>query len=322
LANHAQRPVNCSNCGAALFGPYCAQCGQHAHESVRSLGALLYDVWHLAVHVDGRFWKSMYTLFLWPGRLTKEYFEDHRARFIPPVRLYLVISVLFFAFVASTPPPAGHHPSPAVAAAPKAASAAKSFAPGENKIIDDDDENDDNPDATDEGINDFVQGFSDCKNMHFPWVWLAHRMHEVCERYDDNIALPVEQNLYHNLPRMMIVFTPLVAVAMLLIYRDPRRYYVEHLVFSLHNHAAIFLIWIFIGLLRFIGKQVHSNWLGEWALVLGMLYTLWYMYESMRVFYSQVRFLTFSKMMFMYFVYFSVLSLMGFATFFISELTA
>jgi Protein of unknown function (DUF3667) len=333
LAKHANLPVNCGNCGAALAGPYCAQCGQHAHESVRSISALVHDAWHLATHVDGRFWKSIYFLFLRPGNLTKEYFEDHRARYIPPVRLYLVISVLFFAFVASTPHPSGHHPPPAVAAAPNAgsaepakaapaASAAKSFSPGEDKLVDDDDEKDDKPDATDAGINDFVQGFSDCKDMHYPWVWLAHRMHEVCERYDNNIAQPVEQNLYHNLPRMMIVFAPLVAVAMLLIYWFPRRYYVEHVVFFLHNHAAIFLIWIFVVLLRFIGKQAHWNWLGTWAFVLGMLYMLWYVYKSMRVFYSQGRFLTFSKMMFMYVVYFSVLSVTALATFLISVLTA
>ena len=294
------------------------------------MSALLNDVWHLAIHVDGRFWKSIYFLFLRPGHLTKEYFADHRARFIRPVRLYLVISVVFFAFVASTPHPAAHHPAPAIATAPMAGDSAssrpaigtKSFAPGEDRVIDNDDENDDKPDAADEDINNFVQRFSDCNNMHFPWVWLAHRMHEVCERYDNNIALPVEQNLYHNLPRMMIVIGPLVAVAMLLIYWSPRRYYVEHVVFFLHNHAAIFLIWIFIVLLQFIGKQMQSNWLGKGAFVLGVLYMLWYVYESMRVFYSQRRLLTISKMAFMSIVYVSVLSLLGLATFFVSELTA
>jgi len=330
LAKHAQLPVSCGDCGATLAGAYCAQCGQHAHESARSISALLRDAWHLATHVDDRFWKSIYFLFLRPGHLTKEYFLDHRARFIAPVRLYLMISALFFAFVASAPHPAGHHPTPGVAAAPKAGvtesrqagSVANSFIPGEDKLIDDDDENDDKPDATDEEINNFVQGFSDCSNMHYPWAWLAHRMHEVCERYDDNIALPVEQNLYHNLPRMMIVFAPLLAVAMLLIYWFPRRYYVEHVVFFLHNHAALFLIWIFIVLLRFVGKQVQLSWLAKGAFVLGVLYILWYVYRSMRVFYSQGRFLTLGKMTFMAVVYVAVLSLMGFATFFISELTA
>jgi hypothetical protein len=330
LAERAQLPVNCGDCGARLAGPYCAQCGQHAHEAVRSMSALLHDAWRLATHIDGRFWKSIYFLFLRPGHLTKEYFADHRVRFMPPLRLYLMISVLFFAFVASTPHPAGHHPAPAVAVAAnaggaessKSRSATKSFAPSEDKIIDDDDESDDKLDAIDQDINNFVQGFSDCKNMHYPWVWLAHRMHEVCERYDDNIGLAVEQNLYHNLPRMMIVFAPLVAVAMLLIYRSPRRYYVEHVLFFLHNHAAIFLIWIFIALSRFIGKQVQLNWLGKGAFLLGISYMLWYVYEAMRVFYSQGRFLTLIKLLFMSVVYVSVLSLMGLATFFISELTA
>jgi hypothetical protein len=68
--------ANCGNCGSALTGPFCAQCGQHAHESARSVAALFHDAWHLATHVDDRLWKTLYTLLLHPGVLTKEYFAD------------------------------------------------------------------------------------------------------------------------------------------------------------------------------------------------------------------------------------------------------
>src|ERR1700685_2980782 len=87
----------CSNCGAALTGPYCAACGQHAHRSARSVAVLLHDAWHVMTHIDGRFWQTMYMLLLQPGRLTQEYFAERRARYLPPVRLYLVISLVFFA---------------------------------------------------------------------------------------------------------------------------------------------------------------------------------------------------------------------------------
>src|ERR1700684_52380 len=95
--------TECGNCGATLMGPYCFDCGQHRHESARSVSALFEDAWHVATHVDGRFWQTLYILLFKPGKLTKEYFAERRARYLPPVRLYLVLSVLFFAFGLATP---------------------------------------------------------------------------------------------------------------------------------------------------------------------------------------------------------------------------
>src|SRR5476649_493318 len=93
----------CANCGAALSGPFCSVCGQHAHESARAVGVLFHDAWHVVTHIDGRFWRTMSTLLLHPGRLTQDYFAERRARYLPPVRVYLVLSVLFFALGARGP---------------------------------------------------------------------------------------------------------------------------------------------------------------------------------------------------------------------------
>ena len=92
---------NCENCNAVLTGPYCSACGQHAHASARTLQALLHDVFHDLTHFEGRVWTSLKFLVTQPGRLTQEYFSGRRNRFAPPFRLYLVVSVLFFALSSS-----------------------------------------------------------------------------------------------------------------------------------------------------------------------------------------------------------------------------
>jgi hypothetical protein len=62
--------AECGNCGATLMGPYCFDCGQHRHESARSVSALFEDAWHVATHVDGRFWQTLYILLFYAqGRL-------------------------------------------------------------------------------------------------------------------------------------------------------------------------------------------------------------------------------------------------------------
>jgi hypothetical protein len=109
-------PSICGNCAAPLTGPYCAQCGQYARESARSLSAVLHDGWHLFIHVDGRFWYTLWTLLAKPGQLTLDYFADRRARYVSPVRLYFVISIAFFALTAtnSNLMPKSTAPAPAV----------------------------------------------------------------------------------------------------------------------------------------------------------------------------------------------------------------
>ena len=256
----------------------------------------------------------MFILLCKPGLLTKEYFAERRARYLPPVRVYLVLSVLFFAFGLATPNkyrvvtlPEGTTAKEALkklTAEDAPASAAKS------KPADDDSDGlVIAPGADNSRFFDKL----DCEKVETSIKWLKDPLRESCRRNIGNHGETVKHAFIANIPKMMFVFVPLMALVMLLLYWRPRRYYVEHLVFFLHNHAAIFLIWIVMILLGLMGRGVF---------VLGMAYMLWYVYRSMRVFYAQGRCLTLGKMMFMYVAYFSLLTLIGLATFFISELTA
>ena len=47
----------------------------------------------------------------------------------------------------------------------------------------------------------------------------------------------------------MFVFLPLLALVMKLLYWRPKRFYVEHLLFLVHNHAFVFLALTIMGLL-------------------------------------------------------------------------
>jgi hypothetical protein len=86
----------CRNCGAAVPGRYCGECGQRRDLRPLSLFAL---VWELLVEVldsDARVWRTLRTLTLRPGRLTLAWADGRRARYMPPFRLYLVLNVLAF----------------------------------------------------------------------------------------------------------------------------------------------------------------------------------------------------------------------------------
>ena len=86
----------CDNCGAAVSGRYCAACGQRLEPPVHTLWHFTRAATEDLTHADSRLWRTLGALLLRPGHLTGEFLAGRRARYLPPVRLYLVISVVFF----------------------------------------------------------------------------------------------------------------------------------------------------------------------------------------------------------------------------------
>ena len=86
----------CANCGAPLGGQYCAACGQRHEPHVHTVSHFAGEAFESITHADSRLWRTLWFLLARPGRLTREFFDGKRARYLPPFRLYLVISLLFF----------------------------------------------------------------------------------------------------------------------------------------------------------------------------------------------------------------------------------
>ena len=97
--------TECLNCGAPLQGPFCAHCGQRVAAARPTLHHFLHEATHEFLHVDGKIWRSLWLLFRRPGFLTREYFAGRRVRYVGPVRLYLLFSVLYFAVSTLLPRP-------------------------------------------------------------------------------------------------------------------------------------------------------------------------------------------------------------------------
>jgi hypothetical protein len=281
LDNSAPR-AECGNCGTTLTGPYCSACGQHAHGSARSVAALFHDAWHLFTHVDDRLWQSLHLLLFRPGRLTQEYFADHRARYLPPVRLYLVLSVLFFAFGLATPEKTSVPPVAAPDAAAPSKAAPQGAAAGKAP-------------AAREKSRSTILDIDNCDDIKIPVTWLQNSLRQSCVRNKEDKGVSVQHAFIATIPKMMFLFVPMMALVMLILYWRPRRYYVEHLVFFLHIHAAVFLLLLVQAVLGWI--VIWAAWsIGEGVAAIIGLYIAWYIYRAMRVYYGQGRLLTFAKL--------------------------
>lgn len=92
-----QTSETCANCGAPLSGEFCASCGQSREDLRRPIWGLAADTLDGLFSWDGRMLTTLRQLYTRPGKVARDYADGKRASFTPPVRLYLVVSLVFFA---------------------------------------------------------------------------------------------------------------------------------------------------------------------------------------------------------------------------------
>ncbi|HEV2562377.1 MAG TPA: DUF3667 domain-containing protein [Rhizomicrobium sp.] len=96
LAERGQRTEKCPNCSTSMIGAYCAVCGQERDTHRRSLLALLHDLFEDIISFDSRVMRTAYALLARPGELPSAFREGRTQRYMPAVRLYLFVSLIFF----------------------------------------------------------------------------------------------------------------------------------------------------------------------------------------------------------------------------------
>jgi len=278
---------NCLNCGAHLTGQYCGQCGQRAVGRFISIWQLLSDAFGDLLELDSRLWRTMIPLLNRPGLLTKDYLQGRRARYMPPFRMYLVLSLLFFVVAFFNP-----RDDFAILYEPDVESTVE-LLPEEEVSAEEDQEEDDPEFLSDCSIGEFNLG---------DWPeWIKRRMTPerlvaVCERVQAIGQTGLQKAVLENIPAALIVLLPLMAFVLKLLYPLSRRYYVEHLLFFIHFHSFMFFI---------LTLQILFTRLGEWIgfvetlfsliVMAATLYIPVYMFVAMRHVYGQGRALTFVK---------------------------
>ena len=85
----------CNNCGAALLGPFCHQCGQREIDEWRTIGAIVRQFWDELVNLDYKAARSVAAL-LRPGHLAAEFIAGRRGRHLGPLKVYFLAAALFF----------------------------------------------------------------------------------------------------------------------------------------------------------------------------------------------------------------------------------
>lgn len=102
LAQRGTPPKNCPSCGKPMIGPYCAICGQPDNTHRRTVRHLAEDFVKDIVSFDSRILRTARALLLMPGELPTAFRQGRTQPYVPAVRLYLFVSLLFFLFLSAT----------------------------------------------------------------------------------------------------------------------------------------------------------------------------------------------------------------------------
>ncbi len=86
----------CPNCNSEILGRFCSACGQDQNRSFSTLRQMLGEAFKELTELDGRLARSFATLLFRPGRMTVDYLAHRRERYVPPFRLYLMVSVVLY----------------------------------------------------------------------------------------------------------------------------------------------------------------------------------------------------------------------------------
>jgi hypothetical protein len=88
----------CLNCHTFLRPEdnYCPNCGQENKTHIIAVKHLLFEVFEDLFHFVTKLWNTLKASFTRPGKITIDYLEGKRARYVPPVKFYVFVSFIFF----------------------------------------------------------------------------------------------------------------------------------------------------------------------------------------------------------------------------------
>jgi hypothetical protein len=114
-----------------------------------------------------------------------------------------------------------------------------------------------------------------------------------------------KKRFIQNLPKLMFVLMPLIALFLKLFYIGSRRYFTEHFVFTLHYHAMVFVVLLLV----MFAQSLSHHFIWATALKSAGTFAWWYiliyLFLALRFFYKQGWFMTGLKF-FMLFISYAI----------------
>src|SRR5437764_8506895 len=339
--------THCENCAAQLDGHWCGRCGQAAVDYRRSFRHVAVDVLDSFLNWDSKFFTTIALLIVKPWRLTNEFLAGKRVRYVNPLRLYLLASILFFFAVNKGTnglrfepgklnpkdreelkadlkdqdlPPAAREKLEALLRESPLPSSSSSMAPSPATNVP-------SPSPAPEtdkqkreygkiGDRPFVM-FDEAKSTTPFERWIEARAKDKMGEQGTKMGLFIA-TLFSNLPYMMLCCIPLFAFVLKILYLRRHILYIDHLIYALHIHTFFYIGIMLIALATVGLNRAAPGPIAGWVIALLWIAFVVQIFLSIRRVYRQGWFISVFKFLFGGFVYFVVLAVALAATFFVT----
>lgn len=306
--------IICKNCETQFVGQYCPNCGQHIKELERPIRFMFVDFMGTIVSFDTRLVKTLLAILFKPGKLTKDFVEGKRARYMPPFRFYVFISFVMFLLVSTI--------------------TNNSIKDNKGDVISEDFKNIDaaTKDSITTAIKDSIMlavdetlkeeldsiQYSNYKSTISVNDSVVGGLSEMVEginnfedivegedeKYADTIKLIQEHpelfmnKLFQFTSWALFLFMPLFAFFLWISFMRSKKLYIGHLIFSLNIHSFIFTVISLIVSVALIFPNHSTLWMGHlcWSIPI-------YQVIGARRLYKRRWLATFFKMTFVWFMY-------------------
>ena len=319
--------VACMNCGTPLQGPFCFYCGQPDKNLMRFFPVLMRELLEDTLDFDSRFMRTIKPLLFKPGKLTRDYLDGRRFRYVPPLRLYIFSSIAFFFLAAMLTGDLIKFNGGDVETNIDDTGVKIQIEPDEEEKLQ---EALQKLDEVDPGLADEVnEQISQAREQHDeerdeedgedviningkPWDretnpfvigwmpdwvndWVNDEIEESPQKGKEIAANPdmMKDKVFEVLPATMFVLLPIVALLLKFWYLFAKKYYVEHLIYALHSHAFIFVAALLMLLFSELAEWLEPSGAGrvttavDW---LNIAFAVWipvYLFLSLRRVYQQ-----------------------------------
>ena len=243
-----EQPHICPNCDQEFDEnySYCPHCGQKNHKQRIKLRHFASDFLSANFNFDSKVFLTLKLLLFKPAFLTKEFFIGRQTKYIPPVRLYLFISLAYFFVLALT-------------------------FPSVNDLIDiDSNDNtiDSNFNAQETSVKIDSTSFSfnyaeakDSLENDTNMSGFSQYIYSKMELLDTNVGMArFFKNIKKYISTGMFLLLPFVAFILSMLFYK-KKLYIEHLLFIIQLQSVIFIIGTLFNLVEFIYAP-------EWFLIL------------------------------------------------------
>ena len=312
LKTHTQRA--CLNCGTALNESFCSHCGQRDQEVKRPLIGLLKELFHAIFELDGRAYRTVFFLFCKPAYLTLEYIEGRRVSFTPPLRLFLILSIIFFFMISANSLIQTLDSSLSGEADKNSEFLANSSSSEEDIDGDQAELSNGLAEVIDFIDNIVVPSLSEETNTNLV-AFISTQVQVNFKRITDD----PKDFFYGSLDYItffILLMMPFLAMILKALYFFSKQFYVEHIILTLHNHTFLILAMIIRMPLNLMGEGTVMI-ISPLANLVSTLLAIWmviYLFLSLKVYFGQGYLLTTFKFITATILY-GILLGIGFAVF-------